>query len=70
MSLVKTADELIENMHQFVHKRMLRSGYMVKDVLNPMHGRNLFRAVLHINAYNVIFDNESIDILDDNIDQT
>ena len=68
LSLVKTADELIENMHQFVHKRLLRSGYKVKDLLNPNHGLNLYRAILHINAYNVVFDNES-DEIDDNIDQ-
>ena len=68
LSLVKTADELIESMHQFVAKRMLRSGYKVKDLLNPNHGLNLYRAILHINAYNVVFDNESYEI-DDNINQ-
>ena len=62
LSLVKTADELIENMHQFVHKRLLRSGYKVKDLLNPNHGLNLYRCILHINAYNVVFDNEGDEI--------
>ena len=69
LSLVKTSDELIENMHQYVHKRMLRSGYKVKDIHNPLHGINLLRAVLHINAYNIVFDNEEQEI-DENIDPT
>ena len=59
ISLVKTSDELIENMHQFVHRRLVRSGYYVKDISNPVHGRNLYRAILHINSYNVLFDNEN-----------
>ena len=62
LSLVKTSDELIESMHQYVHKRMLRGGYKVKDVCNPLHGRNLYRAVLHINAYNIVFDNSDHEI--------
>ena len=62
LSLRKTSDELIENMHQYVHRRMLKGGYLVKDLLNPLHGVNLYRAVLHINAYNVIFHNEDKDV--------
>ena len=69
LSLVKTSDELIESMHQYVHKRMLRGGYKVKDVLSPLHGHNLYRAVLHINAYNIVFENEAKEI-DDNKDNT
>ena len=62
LSLRKTSDELIENMHQYVHKRMVKGGYLVKDLLNPRHGVNLYRAVLHINAYNVIFHNGDKDV--------
>ena len=61
LSLVKTSDELIESMHQFVHRRLVRSGYHVKDVLNPLHGRNLYRCILHINSYNVFYDNANKD---------
>ena len=52
MTLRKTSDELIENMHQFMHKRLMK-GYWVKDVENPSHGLLLFRAVKHINCYNL-----------------
>ena len=65
LSLVKTSDELIENMHQYVEKRMVKSGYKVKDILNPLHGENLLRCILHINAYNIVFDNESPEIYDE-----
>ena len=69
LSLVNTSDELIENMHQYVEKRMVKSGYKVKDILNPLHGKNLLRCILHINAYNIVFDNESVEICDE-IDDT
>ena len=53
LSLVKTSDQLIENMHQYVHKVMSRSMYTVKDPLNPQHGKLLFKAVKHINSMNI-----------------
>ena len=52
MTLRKTSDELIENMHQFMHKR-LSKGYWVKNTENPSHGSKLLRAVKHINCYNL-----------------
>ena len=61
LSLVKTSDELIESMHQYVHKRVSNSAYILKDLNNPMHGRNLYHAVLHINAYNMVFGNGNKD---------
>ena len=54
LSLVKTSDQLIENMHQYVHKVMSRSMYIVKHPLNPQHGKLLLKAVKHINSMNVI----------------
>ena len=53
LSLVKTSDELIENMHQYLHKLLLKSFYKVKDVTNPNHGKRLYRAVMHLNSYNI-----------------
>ena len=34
-------------------KKMVNSGYKVKDVLNPNHGKKLLKAVTHINSYNL-----------------
>ena len=48
-------------MHQYVDKRMHKSKYIVKDCMNPRHGELLYRAVLHINGYNIVFDNENKD---------
>ena len=61
LSLIKTGDELIESMHQYVDKRMQKSNYMVKDYLNLRHGEKLSCAVLHLNSYNIVFDNNNKD---------
>ena len=53
VTLIKTSDELTENMHQVMNRRMMRSFYYVKDVSNPAHGARLFRAVRHLNSYNL-----------------
>ena len=53
LSLVKTSDQLIENMHQYFHKILTRSNYYVKHPLNPRHGRYLLRAVKHLNSLNI-----------------
>ena len=58
LSLVKTSDQLIENMHQFVHKMMSRSNYYIKHVENPHHGALLFRAVQHLNCMNISLRNK------------
>lgn len=50
MTLIKVTDELCENMHQFVSKRLMKSFYYVKDVSNPNHGPRLFRAIMHLNS--------------------
>ena len=52
LSLRKTTEEVVEQMHQYVHKR-LSKGYWVKDVLNPNHGILLLKGVNHINCYNL-----------------
>ena len=52
---------MIESIHQYVDKRMQKSNYMVKDYLNPRHGEKLYRAVLHLNSYNIVFDNDNKD---------
>ena len=61
LSLIKTGDELIESMHQYVDKRMQKSNYMVKDYLNPRHGEKFYHSVLHLNSYNIVFDNNNKD---------
>ena len=58
LSLVKTSDQLIENMHQYVHKMMSQSNYYVKHVENPHHGILLFRAVQHLNCMNICLRNK------------
>ena len=55
LSLVKTSDQLIENMHQYFHKVLTRSNYHVKHPLNPRHGEYLLRAVKHLNSLNICF---------------
>ena len=52
-SLVETSDQLIENMHQYVHKVMSRINYYVKHVENSNHGKYLYQAVKHINTMNI-----------------
>ena len=58
MTLRKVSDELCENMHQFLGRRLLRSLYYVKDVRNPNHGPRLCRAVKHLNSYNLCIDDK------------
>ena len=53
MTLKRVTDELVESMHQYVDKVMCNSSYKVKDVNNPQHGKLLFRAVTHVNCYNL-----------------
>ena len=36
LSLLQTSDEVVENFHQFMHKRMMMR-YWVKDISNPNH---------------------------------
>ena len=53
VTLIKTTDELCEHTHQFLNKRLMRSFYLVKDITNPNHGERMFRAVRHLNSYNL-----------------
>ena len=53
ITLIKTTDELCENMHQFLNRRLMKSFYFVKDISNPNHGKKMFRAVRHLNTYNL-----------------
>ena len=53
VTLKSVTDELVENMDQHVEKFMVRSGYKVKDITNPNHGRKLYKAIMHINSYNL-----------------
>ena len=57
LSLVKTSDQLIENMHQYFHKVLTRSNYLVKHPLNPRHGQYLLCAVKHLNSFNICLEN-------------
>jgi hypothetical protein len=59
MTLIKATDELVENMHQYLHKRLMRSNYLVKDLSNPNQGHRLYRAVRHLNSYNIILAKKS-----------
>ena len=34
---------------------------MVKDYLNPHHGEKQYGAILHLNGYNIVFDNNNKD---------
>ena len=53
VTLIKSTDELCENMHQFLNKRLMRSFYLIKDTSNPNQGKKLHRAVRHFNSYNL-----------------
>ena len=53
VTLKHVTDELVEHMHKFVEKRMVISGYIVKDITNVSHGNKLFQAVTHVNCYNL-----------------
>lgn len=57
VTLKTVTDELVENIHQYVEKTMVRSGYKVKHLLNPNHGLKLYNAVIHINCYNLRLQN-------------
>ena len=37
----------------YLHKRLMRSFYHAKDVSNPNHGARFYRAVMHLNSYNM-----------------
>ena len=53
VTLKKVTDELCENMQQFLVRRLVRSMYYVKHVSNTNHRARLFRAVRHLNSYNI-----------------
>ena len=59
-SIIKTEMNWL-SMHQYVDKRMHKSNYMVNDCLNLCHGEKLYHAILHINGYNILFDNANKD---------
>ena len=54
LSIVKTANHLIEHMHHYTHKRMVTSNYYVKDVRNFKHGEQLYNTVRQINLFNCV----------------
>ena len=53
LTLLKTTDQLIENMHQYLHKRLIKSLYYVKDIENVTYGNLLYRAILYVSSYNL-----------------
>ena len=57
LSIAKTSDEVVENFHQYMHRRMMK-GYWVKDFSNIQHGKKLFRCVRHINSYSLSIKNK------------
>ena len=46
-------------MHQYLHKHLMRSNYLVQDLYNPNRPHRLYRAVGHLNSYNVILAKKS-----------
>ena len=42
VTLIKTTDELCENMHQFLNRRLMTSFYYVKNISNPNHGKRMY----------------------------
>ena len=56
LSLAKTSDEVIENCHQYMHKRMMK-GYWVKNISSPNHGLKLFNCIRHMNSYSLLIKN-------------
>ena len=52
LTLKQCTDELVESMHQFVYKRMMK-GYNMKNIDSPKHGDMLFNLVRRINCYNL-----------------
>ena len=53
LTLKSVTDELTENMHQVTEKRIVTSGYKVKDITKISHGRKLQRAIRVVNCYNL-----------------
>ena len=54
-TLLNHTDELVENMHQQVYKRLVASNYVVKNIQSPTHGKRLFAGVIHHNSYAIDF---------------
>ena len=52
-SLGRVNDQLIEAVHSYMNKRMVRSNYWVKEVTTEKHGEQLYKCILHINTYNI-----------------
>ena len=46
-------DQTTEAAHQYLNKRIRKSNYYVPDVESEAHGQKLFRAILHLNSYNI-----------------
>ena len=46
-------DQVVEAAHQFLKKRMHSSKYWSRKPGTSREGRGLYRAVVHVNAYNV-----------------
>ena len=52
-TLGETNDQVIEATHQDLNQRIQSSKYEVVNKRSPRHGRQLLRAILHYNAYNL-----------------
>ena len=52
LTLKQCTDELVESMHQFVYKKMMK-GYNVINIDSPKHDDMLFNLVRRINCYNL-----------------
>ena len=52
LTLKQCTDKLVESMHQFVYKSMMK-GYIIKNIDSPKHGDMLFNLVRSINCNNL-----------------
>ena len=52
LTLKQCTDELVESMHQFVYKSMMK-GYIIKNIVSPKYGDMLFNLVRSIYCNNL-----------------
>ena len=52
-SLGRVNDQLIEAVHSYMNKRIVKSNYWVKEVNTEVHGDQLYKCILHIKTYKI-----------------
>ena len=51
--LGKVSDQIVESCHSALNKRLVASRYWIKDFESELHGKMLYRGILHFNSYNL-----------------